>query len=203
MSWAGRPDPVTSDREVQPPYDHRMRRPWQRVLVRGGVTAAAVVATALTASGAAATSHGDLCSHVPKVTIQRNDLGFRAGWPTTTRPGTRGHGKVNLAARTVSGIMCQVNRDGTAVVLSVGPRVLYASHHAVMFGVPGNIVRAGTRVTRTSDPNCPVGTRGQLTVFASYNNVHRDSVQLSFSAACKGHRHRYTGPSVVTNVPPN
>jgi hypothetical protein len=172
------------------------------VLVRGGV-AAAVVATALTASVAATTRRSDLCREVPKVTIHRNDLGFRAGWPTRVRAGARGHGKVDLGARTVSGIMCQVNRDGTAIVLSVGHRLLYASHHAVMFGVPGNIVKTDVRVTRTADPNCSVGTRGKLTVFASYNNVHKDSVELSFPAACKGHQHRYTGPSVVTNVPPN
>jgi hypothetical protein len=188
---------------MRAPYDDRMpRRPWQRVLVRGGI-AAAFVATALTSSGAAATPGGDLCNQVPKVTIQRNDLGFRASWPTATRAGARGHGKVNLGGRTVSGIMCQVNRDRTAIVLSIGHRLLYASHHAVRFGVPGNIVRAPVRVTRTNDPNCSVGTRGKLTVFASYNNVHRDSVQLAFPPACKGHQHLYTGPSVVTNVPPN
>jgi hypothetical protein len=177
------------------------QRQWQRVLVRSGL-GIAVVATALTASVAAG-SQGDLCRQVPKVTIQRNDLGFRVAWPNASHAGARGHGKVNLGARTVSGIMCQVNRDHTEIVLSVGHRLLYASHHAVRFGVPGNIVKTVVRVTRTSDANCPVGTRGTLTVFASYNNVHRDSVELSFPAACKGHRHRYSGPSVVTNVPPN
>ncbi len=173
-----------------------------RVLVWGGVIVA-VAAAALSANVAAATSKSDLCNKVPKVTIHRQDLGFRASWPTGTHPGTRGHGKVNLGAGTVSGIMCQVNSGGNAIVLSIGHRISYASHHAVMFGVPGNILRAPTRVTSSSDPNCPVGTRGKLAVFASYNNIHKDSVQLSFPGACKGHRHRYTGPSVVTNVPPN
>jgi hypothetical protein len=120
-----------------------------------------------------------------------------------TRPGARGHGKVNLQRRTVSGVMCQTNRDGTSILLSIGHHLLFASHHAVMFGVAGNIVKAPVRVKKTSDPNCPAGTRGKLTVFASYNNIHRDSVQLSFPPACKRHRHRYTGSSVVTNVPPN
>lgn len=140
---------------------------------------------------------------MPKVNIQRNDLGFRASWPAWGHPGARGHGKVNLSRHTVSGIMCQVNRNGTSILVSVGHRLLYASHHAVRFGVPGNIVTAPIRVTKTTDRRCPAGTRGKLTVFASYNGVHRDSVQLSFPAACKTHRHRYTGSSVVTNVPPN
>ena len=59
-------------------------------------------------------------------------------------------------------------------------------------------------MSKTTDPDCPVGTRAKLTVFASYNNIVKDSVQLSFPTdACKSHQHRYKGPSVVTNVPPN
>ena len=173
-----------------------------RILVRGGI-AAAVVAAALIASVTAAARPGNLCGKVPIVNIKRNDLGFRAGWPMGGRPGSRGHGKVDLRRRTVSGVMCQVNRGGAAILLSIGHRLLFASHHAVMFGVAGNILKAPVRVTGTTDPKCPVGTRGKLTVFASYNNIHRDSVQLAFPPACKSHRHRYTGSSVVTNVPPN
>jgi hypothetical protein len=169
----------------------------------GGALATVLIATGLVVSVAATARPSDLCGEIPTVNIQRNDLGFRAGWPTAARPGARGHAKVNLSARTVSGVMCQVNRDGTALVLSVGHRLLYSSHHAVMFGVPGNIVKTDVRTTRTTDPTCPVGTRGKLTVFASYNNVHKDSLQLSFLSACRGHQHRYTGPTVVTNVPPN
>jgi hypothetical protein len=72
-----------------------------------------------------------------------------------------------------------------------------------MFGVPGNIMKIDVRVKSTTDPRCPVGSHGQATIFASYNNVHADDVQFSFSSACKDHRHRYTGTSVVTSVPPN
>jgi len=159
---------------------------------------------ALAASVAAAPrGAGPVCSGVPIVNIQRNDLAFRAGWPNSVHPGSRGHAKVNLARRKVSGVGCQVNRDGTGILVSIGHRLLFASHHAVMFGVPGNILKTPVRVTKTTDPNCAVGTHGTLTVFASYNNVHKDSVQFAFPAACKSHDKRYTGPSVVTNVPPN
>jgi hypothetical protein len=172
-------------------------------LLAGAAVAAVSIAAAASASPSVTASRVDLCGHVPKVNIQRNDLGFRVSWPAAGHPGARGHGKVNLRARTVSGIMCQVNRNGRSILVSVGHRLLYSSHHAVRFGVPGNIVRAPIRVTKTTDPKCRAGTRGKLTVFASYNGVHRDSVQLSFPRACKSHRHRYSGASVVTNVPPN
>jgi hypothetical protein len=41
-----------------------------------------------------------------------------------------------------------------------------------------------------------------VTIFASYNGVDADLVQSSFQAACRDHRHRYKGSSVVSNVPP-
>jgi hypothetical protein len=96
-----------------------------------------------------------------------------------------------------------VETPTTQVLLSVGRRLLRSSHHAVMFGVPGNIMVTYVHVERRTDPSCPIGTRGTLTIFASYNNVHRDSVQLSFPQACKTYRQHYTGPGVTTNVPPN
>jgi hypothetical protein len=149
------------------------------------------------------------CSAFPIVEVPKEAWGFHGGQPITGATGsyTRGHGTIDLSARTVSGIICQVDRVRGApdrqIVLSVGRHLLAASHHAVMFGVPGNIIRIDVRVKSTTDPSCPVGTPGEATIFASYNNVHEDSVQYSLSGACKSHRHRYTGPEVVTNVPPN
>jgi hypothetical protein len=179
------------------------RGPRQRAFVQAGI-ASAVVATALGAATATVTARpADLCSQVPIVNIQRNDLGFRAHWPTATHTGSRGHAKVSLSARTASGVMCEVNTAGAGILLSIGHRLIYSSHHAVMFGVPGNILKTHVRVKRTTDRSCPAGTIGTLTVFASYNGVHKDSVQLSFPAACRSHRDRYTGRSVTTNVPPN
>ncbi|MDQ6803512.1 MAG: hypothetical protein M3065_00800 [Actinomycetota bacterium] len=143
------------------------------------------------------------------VNVPKQSWGFHGGQPITGASGsyTRGHGSIGLTAHTASGIICQVDRVRHApdrqIILSVGHHLIYASHHAMMFNVPGNIMKIDVRVKSTTDPNCPVGTRGQATIFASYNNVHEDSVLFSFPAACKNHRHRYTGPSVVTNVPPN
>ena len=171
--------------------------------------AAAVIATALGAGVAAASRPVAYCSAIPAVSVPKEAWGFHGGQPITGAAGsyTRGHGTINLTARTTSGIICQVDRVRNApdrqIIMSVGHSLLYASHAAVMFGVPGNIMKISVRVTSTTDPKCPVGTSGQATVFASYNGVHEDSIQFAFPAACKRHRHLYTGPSVITNVPPN
>ncbi len=177
--------------------------------------AAAAAAAALTgAAGAAGASQpraraSGYCSSIPRVEVQKEDWGFHAGQPVPgpTTSYARGHGKIDLSARTASGVICQVDRRRTGperqIILAIERHVLYASHHAVMFGVEGNIMRINVRVNSTSDPNCPAGTRGTATIFASYNNIHEDNVQFSFPAACSDHRRSYTGPSVVTNVPPN
>lgn len=141
--------------------------------------------------------------------MQPEEWGFHAGQPIPG-PSTsyaRGHGKIDLAAQTASGVICQVDRSRDAaerqIVLAIGRHVVHTSHDAVMFGVPGNIMQVHVRVASSTDPRCPAGTLGEATIFASYNGVHADSFQLSFPAACKDHRHRYTGGDVVTNVPPN
>jgi hypothetical protein len=42
---------------------------------------------------------------------------------------------------------------------------------------------------------------GRVTLFASYNDVHSDSVGLEFPA-CGDHNHLYHGPQVNNQVPP-
>lgn len=135
--------------------------------------------------------------------------GFHAGEPITAASGSysRGHGNVDLTARTVSGLVCQVQRNHNGpdrqIILSVGDRLLYSSHYAVMWGVPGNVMRIGTRVRNSTDPSCPIGTPGRMTVFASYNGVHRDSVQFYFPAACKSHRHLYRDSTSLPTCRPS
>jgi hypothetical protein len=188
---------------------------FRRALVRAALAGALIAMLLATGVASASTPIGHAsratayCSAFPIVEVPKEAWGFHGGQPITGATGsyTRGHGTIDLSARTVSGIICQVDRVSGApdrqIVLSVGRHLLYASHHAVMFGVPGNIMRIDVRVRSTTDPSCPVGTPGQATIFASYNGVHEDDVQYSLPAACKSHRHRYTGPDVVTNVPPN
>lgn len=181
---------------------------WNRAVVVLGL-AAPVVAMALLLVSVTAAQTVNYCQVIPQASVPKEAWGFHGGKPVTGATGsyTRGHGQINLSAQTANGIICQVDRVRNApdrqIVLAVGRHVIYTSHHAIEFGVPGNIMRIHVRVKSTTDPRCRRGTHGVVTIFASYNNVHEDLVQFSFPAACKDHRHRYTGPSVVTNVPPN
>ena len=134
--------------------------------------------------------------------------GFHTGSPITGASGSyaRGHGDINLSANTVSGTLCQVdrsrNRTDRLIIMSVNHHLGYHSHHAVMWGVPGNIMHITVRVRSSTDPRCTVGTIGHVTLFASYNNVRSDSVRFMFPASCRGHDHLYHGPQVNNQVPP-
>jgi hypothetical protein len=133
--------------------------------------------------------------------------GFHTGPPIgETGSFARGHGQINLEANTVSGILCQEdrarNQETRAITMTVEHHLVYHSHVAVMWGVPGNIMKIRVRVRASNDPKCKVGTVGRATLFASYNNVRSDSVQFFFPAACKDHDHLYHGTQVNNQVPP-
>lgn len=182
------------------------------VLAAAAVAYLAGVAAALAPTGlavSAASRSINYCQAIPFVTVKPEMWGFHAGHAISGPTGTytRGHGHANLSARTAKGVICQVNRPrhrrDREIILSVGPRFNFASHYATKWGVPGNIIQLNVRVKHSTDPKCRVGTPGKVTIFASYNGVHRDSVQFFFPAGCARHRRLYTGSDVVTNVPPN
>jgi hypothetical protein len=133
--------------------------------------------------------------------------GFHTGPAITGPTGSyaHGHGNFNPTARTADGIMCQVdrvrNQPDHQIILRV-THFVYYSHTAMMWGYPGNLVKLRVRVRQSTDSSCPVGTIGLVTIFASYNNIHQDSVKFWFPAACRSHRHLYHSQSVVTNVMP-
>jgi hypothetical protein len=147
------------------------------------------------------------CAQIP-IVGEIPPWGFHTGSPITAATGSyaRGHGDINLAANTVSGILCQVDRvrnhPDRLIIMTVDHHLVYHSHYARMWGVPGNIMKIIVRVQSSTDPRCKVGTRGNVTLFASYNGVRSDSVQFFFPAACKDHDHLYHGPQVDNQVPP-
>jgi hypothetical protein len=134
--------------------------------------------------------------------------GFHTGAPITGASGSyaRGHGEIDLADNTVSGILCQVdrapNQPDRLIIMTVEHHLVYHSHYAMMWGFPGNIMKIVVRVQSSTDPRCKVGTRGRVTLFASYNGVRSDSVRFTFPAACEDHDHLYHGPQVNNQVPP-
>src|ERR1700684_4566256 len=88
--------------------------------------------------------------------------GFHTGAPITGATGSyaRGHGDIDLAANTVSGILCQVDRvryqPDRLIVMTVEHHLVYHSHDASMWGVPGNIMKIIVRVQTSTDPRCMV-----------------------------------------------
>ena len=166
----------------------------------------ALLALAITA-GSAGARPVQYCAQIP-IVGGIPPWGFHTGAPITGSSGSyaRGHGDINLAANTVSGILCQVDRrrhqPDRLITMSVQRHLVYHSHYARMWGFPGNLMKIIVRVQSSTDPRCKVGTLGWVTLFASYNGVRSDSVQFKFPAACRAHNHLYHGPQVNNQVPP-
>ncbi len=160
-----------------------------------------------TMAGSAAAYQTQYCAQVP-IVGGIPPWGFHTGAPITGATGSyaRGHGDINLSANTVSGILCQVdrvrNQPDRLIIMTVAHRLVHHSHYAVMWGVPGNIIKIIVRVRSSTDPRCKVGTVGRVTLFGSYNGVRSDSVQFIFPAACRDHDHLYHGSQVNNQVPP-
>jgi hypothetical protein len=150
----------------------------------------------MTGSASAATS----CSEI-STAYGIPPWGFHTGPYTGASSFAKGHGEINLEANTISGVICQQDRAGT-IIMSVKHHLIYHSHYATMWGFPGNIMKIKVRVTRSTDPNCAIGTVGRATLYASYNGVRSDSVQFFFPAACKNQDRLYHGPQVDNQVPP-
>ena len=176
------------------------------LLVAGCAAMSAIVTGSATASSATASS-AQYCRQIP-IVGGIPPWGFHTGAPITGATGSfaRGHGNINLAANTVSGILCQVdrvrNQPDRLIIMTVERHLVYHSHYAVMWGYPGNVMKITVRVQSSTDPLCSVGTLGKATLFASYNGVRSDSVQFEFPAACKDHDHLYHGTQVNNQVPP-
>jgi hypothetical protein len=96
----------------------------------------------------------------------------------------------------------RLHAPASVIAIKVGPHISYHSHVAMMWGYPGNLIKTSLTVTASTDPACTVGTRGHITMYASYNGVRSDSMQFFFDAGCADQDHLYHGPQVVAQVPP-
>ena len=183
---------------------------WRNPLTRRFGLAVLVLAPLLGFIGLTGPANGyqvQYCSQVP-IVYGIPPWGFHTGQPISGATGSyaRGHGDIDLAANTVSGILCQVFRvprqPDRVIIMSVQRHLVYHSHYAQMWGYPGNIMKINVRVNSSTDPGCKVGTMGHVTLFASYNGVRSDSVQFFFPPSCKDHNHMYHGTQVNNQVPP-
>jgi hypothetical protein len=190
---------------VRPPHVSRRFTTACVALLLGFGSAGA--ARAATGASSAARPAVQYCAQVPMVG-GIPPWGFHTGAPITGASGSyaRGHGDIDLTAGTVSGILCQVDRvpgePDRMLTLTVERHLVSHSHHAVLWGYPGNIMTIIVRVTASTDPRCAVGTLGRVTLFASYNGVRSDSVDFEFPGGCSSHDHVYHGPQVDNQVPP-
>lgn len=104
-----------------------------------------------TATGSASAYPVQYCAQIPFIQ-GIPPWGFHTGPSITGRTGSyaRGHGDINLAANTVSGILCQVdrvpNQPDRLIIMTVKHRLVYHSHYAVMWGFPGNLMKIIVRV---------------------------------------------------------
>jgi hypothetical protein len=169
-----------------------------------------VVLTALlslTGAPSRANAYSPGCGQIP-IVYGIPPWGFHTGAPIAGPSGSfaRGHGKIDLGARTVSGILCQENhvphKPTRSITMTVEHHLLYQSHYAVMWGFPGNVMKIRVRVRASNDPKCKVGTIGRAILFASYNGVRSDSVRFRFPASCRNHNYLYHGSQVNNQVPP-
>jgi hypothetical protein len=173
---------------------------------RSGLLFFALITMALLGTAGRVSAYSAGCGQIP-IVYGIPPWGFHTG-PLIGATGSfaRGHGKIDLEANTVSGIICQedrvANRPTRAITLTVEHHLVYHSHYAVMWGFPGNIMKIIVRVRVSNNPRCTTGTVGRATLFASYNGVRSDSVQFFFPAQCRDHDHLYHGPQVNNQVPP-
>ncbi len=180
----------------------RLRHP--RTL--GLIAAAAGALAAIAGGDTRADAYSAGCGSVP-IVYGIPPWGFHTGTgPDATGAFARGHGEINLEANSVSGVICQERRFAggptRSITMTVAHHLDYHSHYAVMWGVPGNIMKIHVRVVASSDPRCKVGTVGRATLFASYNGVRSDSVQFFFPRTCGRQSHLYHGTQVNNQVPP-
>ena len=153
------------------------------------------------------------CSQISFESLpNENDLAFHSnltGIQGASGSYARGRADLNAAiSRATNGIACEVfRRDNHAypeILMLIWPKVIYHSHTARMFGVPGNEIKFHVQVYDSIGTTCKDGSVGVLTVFASYNGVNKRLIKYSgFPKACARHDSSFTGPAVNTNVPPN
>lgn len=168
---------------------------------------APVLALAGTAGSANAYST-QYCASVP-IVGGIPPWGFHTGQPMTGATGSyaRGHGNINLVANTVSGILCQVDRvrhhPDRLIIMTVKHHLVYHSHHAVRWGVPGNIMKDHRPRQEQHRPALQGRHARPRDAVCELQQLRSDSVQFFFPAtSCKDHDHLYHGPQVNNQVPP-
>jgi len=125
-----------------------------------------------------------------------------SGLPSSSHPGLSSsylHGRGTWTAHTANGTICRSDRatgaSGSAqrdIVLAVNGTA-QLTPGITRLGLLGVGLALAARVSASDDASCAVGTRARVTLFASYHEVHRDSVQLRFTGGCNSYDSTYSG----------
>ena len=118
----------------------------------------------------------------------------------TTWSWTRGQG--SWSAGSATGTICGEDKGGGSrrnVVLSAsGASTL--SPQIKPHGLLGVGIVIGVRVKASDDSSCAVGTRGTITLFATYYSTHVDTIAMHFAGACADHDHHFNGKIVHVEI---
>lgn len=129
--------------------------------------------------------------------------------PSSPHPGINSsyvHGRGRWGAGQGSGTICLADTSASGasheVVLNVAgsarvhPGVTRLGHRGVQLALK-------VSVTTSDDPSCPVGSHGGVTLFASYYEQHRDSLQLRFAGTCATYADTFTGSQLSALIADN
>jgi hypothetical protein len=123
----------------------------------------------------------------------------QTGPPSSPHPGITSsytHGRGTWSNGHGAGTIC--NEDSVSghashnLVLAVAGSARI-SPHITRLGHLGAGLVLNVSVSASDDQSCPAGTRGTVTLFASYYQEHRDSLQLHLAGGCSAYDYTYTG----------
>ena len=109
------------------------------------------------------------------------------------------HGSGGWSSSRASGMICSQDRGGGLATRNLVLKVSGASTlspRITKLGLLGVGIVLPVTVSATDDPSCPRGTKGSVTLFASYFAVHRDSIVMHFGSPCASHDHRFISSTV-------
>jgi hypothetical protein len=123
--------------------------------------------------------------------------------PTGRHPGLSSaytHGRGQWLLGHANGTVCHTDllaggHGSRDLVLAVAGSAKLTPHIRSL-GLVGVALTLKVSVAASDDASCPLGTRGTVTLFASYYSVHRDSLRLRFAAPCAAHDHLFEGRSL-------
>jgi len=128
------------------------------------------------------------------------------GPPSTPHPGITSsytHGRGTWTGGRGGGTICSEDsapaRPSHNLVLTVSGSARI-SPGITRLGRLGTGLVLNMTVAASDDQACPAGTRGTVTMFASYYQGHHDSVRLHFTSACAGYDYTFLGSALYALI---